>query len=99
MKQGKKREKTDLQTQSIFARNPLHKLYLFTLCQIMRKFLTTRSLLFEAAGEKCAQQSWGSGAHGECCEQLGHVAGLPGLPASLNLALHAQDQIAFTISH
>lgn len=45
------------------------------------------------------QQSWGSGAHGECREQLGHVARLPGLPARPNLALHAQDQIAFTISH
>lgn len=45
------------------------------------------------------QQSCGSGAHRERREQLGHVAGLPGLPARLNLALHAQYQIAFTISH
>lgn len=45
------------------------------------------------------QQSWGNGALRECCEQLGHVAGLPGLPARLNFALHAQYRIAFTIPH
>lgn len=57
------------------------------------------AVVCERPEKNVQQQSRGNGALGERCEQLGHVAGLPGLPASLNFALHAQYQIAFAVSH
>lgn len=50
--------------------------------------------------EKTMQRrSWGNGALCKSCEQLGHVAGLLGLPARLPCALHTERRIALAISH
>lgn len=57
------------------------------------------STVCEQLEKNVQQQIWGNGALCECCEQLGHMAGLPGLPARLHFALHVQYRIAFAISH